>query len=284
MPIQVLTTIDDVRALVQRARAEGRRVGLVPTMGALHAGHVSLVETALEHADLVIASVFVNPMQFGPHEDLGRYPRTPEADTERLEALGVEAVFMPSVEEMYPDGGRSATLVTAGGLGMVLEGRSRPGHFDGVLTVVAKLLSIVQPDVAAFGEKDAQQLFLVRRMVRDLDLPVEVIGVPTVREDDGLALSSRNRFLQGTDRQDALALSRALEAAGAAADRGVEAMLAAAQGVLQGESGVRLDYVSIVDPRTFLGAGEHHHGPVQVLVAARVGDVRLIDNARFTIP
>ncbi len=284
MPIQVLTTIDDVRALVQRARAEGRRVGLVPTMGALHAGHVSLVETALEHADLVIASVFVNPMQFGPHEDLGRYPRTPEADTERLEALGVEAVFMPSVEEMYPDGGRSATLVTAGGLGMVLEGRSRPGHFDGVLTVVAKLLSIVQPDIAAFGEKDAQQLFLVRRMVRDLDLPVEVIGVPTVREDDGLALSSRNRFLQGTDRQDALALSRALEAAGAAADRGVEAMLAAAQGVLQGESGVRLDYVSIVDPRTFLGAGEQHHGPVQVLVAARVGDVRLIDNARFTIP
>lgn len=284
MPIQTLTTIDAVREHVRRARAEGRRIGLVPTMGALHEGHVSLVETALAHADAVIASVFVNPMQFGPHEDLGRYPRTPEADTERLEALGVEAVFMPSVDEMYPDGGRSATIVSAGGLGMVLEGRSRPGHFDGVLTVVAKLLSIVQPDVAAFGEKDAQQLFLVRRMVRDLDLPVEVVGVPTVREADGLAMSSRNRFLHGSDRQDALALSRALEAAGAAADRGTEAMLAAAQGVLQGESGVRLDYVSIVDPRTFLGAGEQHHGPAQVLVAARVGDVRLIDNARFTIP
>lgn len=282
-PIQTLTTIDAVRALVREARAEGLRIALVPTMGALHDGHVELMRAAREHADLVIASVFVNPMQFGPHEDLARYPRTPEADTQRLEELGVAAVFMPNVEEMYPDG-RSATVVTAGHLGTVLEGRSRPGHFDGMLTVVAKLLSIVQPDVAVFGEKDAQQLFLVRRMVRDLDVPVAVLGVPTVREADGLALSSRNRFLQPGERQDALALSRALDAAAASADRGVEAMLAAAQGVLQGDSGVQLDYLAIVDPRTFTSAGEQHHGPVQVLVAARVGTVRLIDNAICTIP
>ncbi|MGM1028847.1 MAG: pantoate--beta-alanine ligase [Actinomycetota bacterium] len=282
--LQTLTTIDSVRALVRDARAEGRRVALVPTMGALHAGHVALVRAALERADLVIASVFVNPLQFGPHEDLARYPRTPDADTDRLAELGVATVFMPTVEEMYPDGGRSATLVTAGHLGTVLEGRSRPGHFDGVLTVVAKLLSIVEPDVAVFGEKDAQQLFLVRRMVRDLNFPVEVLGVPTVREQDGLALSSRNSFLQPGERADALALSRALEAAGAAADRGVEAMLAAAQGVMQDDTGVQLDYLAIVDPRTFTSASEQHHGPVQVLVAARVGTVRLIDTAVFTIP
>lgn len=282
--LETLTTIDSVRALVRDARAEGRRVALVPTMGALHDGHVALVRTALERADLVIASVFVNPLQFGPHEDLARYPRTPEADTERLAELGVTTVFMPTVDEMYPDGGRSATLVTAGHLGTVLEGRSRPGHFDGVLTVVAKLLSIVAPDVAVFGEKDAQQLFLVRRMARDLNFPVEVVGVPTVREPDGLALSSRNSFLQPGERADALVLSRALEAAGAAADRGVESMLAAAQAVCQDDTGVQLDYLAVVDPRTFTSATDQHHGPVQVLVAARVGTVRLIDNAIFTIP
>ncbi|MGC5077370.1 pantoate--beta-alanine ligase [Agrococcus sp. DT81.2] len=281
--MQTPTTIASVRALVRDARAEGKRVALVPTMGALHDGHVELVRSALERAEVVIASVFVNPMQFGPHEDLARYPRTPEADTDRLAELGVTAVFMPSVDEMYPEG-RSATVVTAGHLGTVLEGRIRPGHFDGVLTVVAKLLSIVQPDVAVFGEKDAQQLFLVRRMVRDLNLPVDVLGVETVREPDGLALSSRNRFLQPGERADALALSRALAAAGAAADRGVEAMLAAAQGVMQDDTGVRLDYLAIVDPRTFTGASDEHHGPVQVLVAARVGTVRLIDNAVFAIP
>ncbi|MCR8671893.1 pantoate--beta-alanine ligase [Agrococcus sp. HG114] len=283
-PIRTLTTVDEARALVREARQAGRRVALVPTMGALHAGHAALVRTALEEADLVIASIFVNPMQFGPHEDLDRYPRTPDADLAALADLGVTAAFMPTVDEMYPDGGRSATLVTAGHLGTVLEGRSRPGHFDGVLTVVTKLLSIVTPDVAVFGEKDGQQLFLVRRMVRDLDLPVRVIGVPTVREPDGLALSSRNRLLQAGERDDALALSRALRAAGKAADRGVEAMLAAAQAVFQDETGVRLDYLAVVDPRTFLGASDDHHGPVQVLVAARVGTVRLIDNAVFTIP
>ncbi|WP_306232955.1 pantoate--beta-alanine ligase [Agrococcus beijingensis] len=282
--IRTLTTIEAVRELVASARAEGKRIALVPTMGALHAGHVELVRTATEHADLVIASIFVNPMQFGPHEDLDRYPRTPDADIDALAALGIGAVFMPTVGEMFPDGGRSATIVSAGHLGTVLEGRSRPGHYDGVLTVVTKLFSIVQPDVAVFGEKDGQQLFLVRRMVRDLNLPLAIVGVPTVREPDGLALSSRNRMLQTGERRDALALWRALEAAGANADRGVEAMLAAAQGVLQDDTGVQLDYLAIVDPRTFAFANDAHHGPVQVLVAARVGGVRLIDNAIYSVP
>lgn len=282
-PIQTLTTIAEARAFAAGERAAGRRIALVPTMGALHEGHLALVRTAREHADTVIASVFVNPMQFGPNEDLERYPRSPEADTAQLVVLGAEAVFMPEVAEMYPEG-RSATLVTAGHLGAVLEGRSRPGHFDGVLTVVTKLLSVLQPDVAVFGEKDAQQLFLVRRMVRDLDLPVEIVSVPTVREPDGLAMSSRNALLSAGERQDALALSRALDAAAAAADRGVEALLAAAQAVFQADSGVRLDYLAVVDPATFTPASADHHGQAQVLVAARVGSVRLIDNAVVTIP
>ncbi|WP_347754592.1 pantoate--beta-alanine ligase [Agrococcus sp. ProA11] len=285
MPVatQTLTTIEQMRAFVASERAAGRRVALVPTMGALHEGHLALVRAARTHADTVIASVFVNPMQFGPHEDLERYPRTPDTDTAQLIVLGAEAIFMPEDDEMYPDG-RSATVVTAGHLGTVLEGRSRPGHFDGVLTVVTKLLSIVTPDVACFGEKDAQQLFLVRRMVRDLNLPVEIVGVPTVRESDGVAMSSRNAMLAAGEREDARILPRALEAARSASDRGVESMLAAAQSVFQADSGVKLDYLAIVDPRTFAFAGEQHHGPVQVLVAARVGAVRLIDNAVFSIP
>ncbi|WP_374222136.1 pantoate--beta-alanine ligase [Agrococcus sp. TF02-05] len=282
-PIQSLTTVDEAREFVAAERAAGRRIALVPTMGALHEGHLELVRTAREHADTVVASVFVNPMQFGANEDLDRYPRTPETDTAQLIVLGAEALFMPEVDEMYPDGGRSETLVTAGRLGGVLEGASRPGHFDGVLTVVTKLLSIITPDVAVFGEKDAQQLFLVRRMVRDLNLPVRVIGVPTVREPDGLALSSRNRLLQPAERTDALALSRALEAAGAAAGEGVQAMLAAARAVLEREPGVELDYLAVVDPATFLLAPDDHRGRAQVLVAARVGSVRLIDNAVFAI-
>ncbi|ERG63995.1 hypothetical protein L332_05930 [Agrococcus pavilionensis RW1] len=282
-PIQSLTTVDDARDFVAAERAAGRRIALVPTMGALHEGHLELVRTAREHADTVIASVFVNPMQFGANEDLDRYPRTPETDTAQLIVLGAEALFMPEVDEMYPDGGRSETLVTAGQLGTVLEGSSRPGHFDGVLTVVTKLLSIVAPDVAVFGEKDAQQLFLVRRMVRDLNLPVRVIGVPTVREPDGLALSSRNRLLRPAERTHALALSRALDAAGAAAADGVQAMLAAGRAALGAEPAVELDYLAVVDPATFRFAPDDHRGSAQVLVAARVGSVRLIDNATFAI-
>ncbi|WP_217496070.1 pantoate--beta-alanine ligase [Agrococcus sp. SGAir0287] len=279
-----MTTIAAVRDVVHAARSRGERIALVPTMGALHEGHLALVEAAHEHADVVVVSIFVNPMQFGPTEDLARYPRDLDADRARLAEAGVAAIFAPTAEEMYPTGAASPTVVTAGHLGTVLEGRSRRGHYDGVLTVVSKLLHIVAPDVACFGEKDAQQLFLVRRMVRDLDMPVEIVGVPTVRDADGLALSSRNRFLSGHDRRTALTLSRALEAAGASADRGVEAMIAAAQGVIQSDTGVQLDYLAVVDPATFAFVGEAHHGPVQVLVAARVGDVRLIDTATFAIP
>jgi len=282
--VETLTTIAAARDLVRAARSRGERVALVPTMGALHEGHLALVEAAGEHADVVIVSIFVNPMQFGPTEDLARYPRDLEADRARLRDAGVTAIFAPTADEMYPTGVASPTVVTAGHLGTVLEGRSRRGHYDGVLTVVSKLLHIVDPDVACFGEKDAQQLFLVRRMVRDLDMRVEVVGVPTVRDADGLALSSRNRFLSSHDRRTALSLPRALEAAGASADRGVEAMIAAAQGVIQSDSGVQLDYLAVVDPETFAFVGETHHGPVQVLVAARVGDVRLIDTATFAIP
>lgn len=281
--LTTLTTIAACRDTVAAARAAGQRIGLVPTLGAIHDGHLEHVAMLQEQTEFVIASVFVNPMQFGPNEDLERYPRDLDSDLAKLAGAGVQAVFAPSVDEMYPDGA-SATVVTAGHLGTVFEGRSRPGHYDGVLTVVAKLLNIVQPDVASFGEKDAQQLFLVGRMVRDLNLPVDVLAVPTVRDNDGLALSSRNRFLNSGDRNDAQALSRALEAAGSVADRGVEVMLAAAQGVLQSDSGVRLDYLGIVDPATFRTVGEDHHGPVQVLIAARVGETRLIDNAIYSIP
>ncbi|GAA2175311.1 pantoate--beta-alanine ligase [Agrococcus versicolor] len=282
--MDTLTTIAEVRATVRAARAAGDRIALVPTMGALHDGHLALVDAAMEHADTVIVSIFVNPMQFGPREDLSTYPRDLDADRARLEEAGVAAVFAPTVEQMYPSGTTSPTVVTAGHLGMTLEGRIRPGHYDGVLTVVSKLLHIVDPDVAVFGQKDAQQLFLVRRMTQDLDMPVEVVGVPTVRDADGLALSSRNRFLSDHDRRTALRLARALEAAGSSADRGVETMIAAAQGVLQSDSGVQLDYLAIVDPRTFALVGDDHRGPVQVLIAARVGAVRLIDNATYAIP
>jgi pantoate--beta-alanine ligase len=282
--VDTLTTIAEVRASVRAARASGERVALVPTMGALHDGHLALVDAAHEHADRVVVSIFVNPMQFGPREDLSRYPRDLDADRVRLEDAGVDVLFAPTVEQMYPSGMTSLTVVTAGHMGTVLEGRIRPGHYDGVLTVVSKLLHIVDPDVAAFGQKDAQQLFLVRRMAQDLDMPVEIVGVPTVRDADGLALSSRNRFLSGDDRRTALQLSRALEAAGASADRGVETMIAAAQGVLQSDSGVRLDYLAVVDPATFRLVSDAHRGPVQVLIAARVGAVRLIDNATYAIP
>lgn len=280
--MRTLTTIAACRDAVAEARSAGRQIVLVPTMGALHDGHEALVERARETGGLVVVSVFVNPMQFGPTEDLDIYPRDLDGDTARLEELGVDVVFAPDADEMYPHGA-SSTVVTAGHLGTTLEGRSRPGHFDGMLTVVTKLLHIVDPDVAVFGEKDAQQLFLVRRMVRDLDLTATIASVETVRDADGLALSSRNARLSAAQRHDALAVPRALAAACAVADRGVETMLAAAQGVLQSDSGVRLDYLSIVDPETFLPVPDEHHGPVHVLIAARVGDVRLIDNARVAI-
>jgi pantoate--beta-alanine ligase len=279
---RVITTIAEMRSAMASERAAGRSIALTPTLGALHAGHLAHLERAAELADTRVVSIFVNPLQFGPSEDLAKYPRTLDDDVARLAELGVPFVFAPSVEEMYPDGD-SRTHVTAGRVGTLYEGRSRPGHFDGVLTVVAKLLLIVTPDTVTFGDKDAQQQFLVRQMVRDLNIPVRVEAIETVREDDGLALSSRNRFLSGNERRAALALSHALDAAASSADRGIDAVVAAAQGTLMGEPLVELDYLKIVNPKDFLPADDGYRGPAIVLVAARVGTTRLIDNERITL-
>jgi pantoate--beta-alanine ligase len=282
MPIVVAETISELRKTTAEARAGGRRVALVPTMGALHDGHLALVRRAAEIADVVVVSIFVNPLQFGPSEDLDKYPRTLGDDLAKLEPLGVRTVFAPSVPEMYPTGA-SDTRVTAGRVASLYEGRTRAGHFDGVLTVVSKLLNIAQPDVVLFGQKDAQQVFLVKRMIVDLNIPVAVEVVPTVREDDGLALSSRNRFLDAREKRAARGLSLALEAAESSADRGIDAVLAAAQSVLMGESLVELDYLVVVDPDTFLPVDDDHQGRAVVLVAARVGTTRLIDNEAIVL-
>jgi pantoate--beta-alanine ligase len=279
---EVLTTISEARELVGGERAAGRRISLTPTMGALHDGHLSHLERAAELADTRIVSVFVNPLQFGPNEDLAKYPRTLDADLDRLGELGVPYVFAPTADEMYPDGAPE-THVSAGKVGTLYEGRSRPGHFDGVLTVAAKLLLIVQPDVVTFGQKDAQQLFLVQQMVRDLNIPVRVEPIAILREADGLALSSRNRYLDDKERRAARVLSAALEAAASSADRGIDAVVAAAQSTLMGEPMIDLDYLKIVNPSTFLPADDGYRGPALVLVAARVGTTRLIDNERIVL-
>jgi pantoate--beta-alanine ligase len=268
------STREDLRSW--RAHRPGR-VALVPTMGALHEGHASLVRTAREHADTVVVSVFVNPLQFGEGEDLDRYPRTLDADLALCADEGVDVVFAPSVAEVYPHGVRSERGVTVdpGALGDVLDGASRPGHFTGVLTVVAKLLGLVQPDVAVFGQKDYQQLVLIRRMVADLCLPVDVVGAPTVREANGLALSSRNKYLDEEDRRAAAALSLALRAAVDRAHEGAEHALASARAVLRDARGVDLDYLELTDPD--LGPAPDA-GEARLLIAARVGSTRLIDN------
>lgn len=278
----VYTTVEEIRAATADARGRGDGIVLVPTMGALHAGHRELVRSARELGQTVVVSIFVNPLQFGPSEDLDRYPRTLDADLDALAGLA-DLVFAPSVAEMYPDGAPT-TRVAAGEVGSLYEGASRPGHFDGMLTVVAKLFGIVQPDVAVFGQKDAQQVFLVQRMVRDLNLPPRRVAVvDTVREADGLALSSRNRYLDEAERLAAVTLSAALTAAASAASRGADAALAAATTVIDAEPAVKLDYLVVVDPATFLSVAADHHGSGLMLVAARVGTTRLIDNARITL-
>jgi pantoate--beta-alanine ligase len=271
------STREELRAW--RAQRPGR-VAFVPTMGALHDGHASLMRTARKHADTVVVSVFVNPLQFAEGEDLDRYPRTLEADLEVCAAEGVDVVFAPSVEEVYPHGVRNQQGVTVdpGHLATILDGASRPGHFTGVLTVVAKLFGLVQPDVAVFGEKDYQQLALITLMAADLCLPVEVVGAPTVREDDGLALSSRNRYLDADQRRAAVALSRALRAAQERASYGVPAARWAAMSVLRAEPAVELDYLALTSP----DLGEPPEtGEGRILVAARVGTTRLIDNMQI---
>jgi pantoate--beta-alanine ligase len=256
---------------------------VVMTMGALHEGHAALVRAARERvgSGCVVVTVFVNPLQFGPNEDLDRYPRTIEADLELAERAGADLVFAPSVDEVYP-GGEPQVRVTAGPMGERYEGASRPGHFDGMLTVVAKLLHLTRPDVAFYGQKDAQQLALIRRMAADLNFPVEIVGVPTVREGDGVALSSRNRYLSDAERVSARELSRALFTAAQAVPRGPEAVLRAARAILdhaaQMEPPIALDYAALIDPRDFTDAAPDHTGPAVLAVAAKVGTTRLIDN------
>jgi pantoate--beta-alanine ligase len=268
-----VTELVHTRAGLRKAR-EARRgtVGVVMTMGALHEGHRQLIRAAREQADHVLVTIFVNPLQFGPTEDFDRYPRTLDTDLEICRAEGVEVVFAPDREEMYP-GGEPQVRVEAGPLGKVLEGASRPGHFDGVLTVVCKLFLLTRADLAFFGEKDYQQLTLIRRMVRDLEIPVDVRGVPTVREADGLALSSRNRYLTAEQRQAALALSRALREGAAQTD--AETARAVASKILSDGTGIAVDYLALTDPDLGPAPAE---GPARLLAAVRVGTTRLIDN------
>lgn len=271
------TVIESIATLRLRLETAGA-VAFVPTMGALHDGHLALVARAGELAETVVVSIFVNPLQFGENEDLDRYPRDLDADLAKLPPEVI--VFAPPVAELYPEG-PAITRVAAGPVGSLFEGASRPGHFDGMLTVVAKLLNVVQPTVVVFGQKDAQQVFLVRRMVRDLNLPVTIDVVATVREDSGLALSSRNRYLSESERRAALSLSRALGAASASGATREQALAAAGE-ILRSEQSVDLDYLELVDPETFLPVASGHRGPATAIVAARVGSTRLIDN-RFIV-
>jgi pantoate--beta-alanine ligase len=277
--MRTVRTISEIRAHVAHARGEGRSVGLVPTMGAFHAGHEALIRAARAACDEVIVSLFVNPAQFNEASDLDAYPRTEASDAAIAAELGVDVLFAPSVAEIYPDG--FATSVRVAGLSAVLEGAERgPGHFDGVCTVVCKLFNIVTPDVAYFGQKDAQQVVVIRRMVLDLNIPVRLEVVPTVREADGLAMSSRNRYLDETERDEALVLYRALTAGAKAGMNGPDAVLAAAHAELEAVPSVKIDYLALRAPDLgpVIGPGE-----ARMLIAARVGTTRLIDNISITL-
>ena len=273
--MSVVRSAEELNRTLADRRGPGLSVGLVPTMGALHDGHLSLVDAASKRCDVVVVSVFVNPLQFGPGEDFAAYPRDEHRDIEVLSAAGADLVFMPSVDEMYPEG--ASTSVSVGGLGDVLEGAHRPGHFDGVCTVVAKLFHLVAPDVAFFGQKDAQQVAVIKKMVRDLNFAVEIAVCPIVREPDGVAMSSRNTYLSTRDRQRATALHRALLAGRVALEggAGLETVEKEMMKTLENE-GVEPDYARVVDPETF--AVPKQRSRVLLAVAAHVGPARLIDN------
>jgi pantoate--beta-alanine ligase len=280
--MQVVRTIAETRAALRVLRANGRSVGLVPTMGALHEGHLSLVRAARAACDVVVVSIFVNPTQFGPNEDFTKYPRTFEADVGALEREGVDLVFAPTAAEMYPAG--ATAFVEVAGVSDRLDGASRPGHFRGVATVVAKLFNTVQPDKAFFGQKDAAQVAVLRTMVRDLNFSLELVVYPTVREPDGLAMSSRNRYLSPEERRQALVLSRALREAERLASSGVTAadeLIAAAEAVLATEPQARVDYCKVVDPDTLEDVADARGGAL-IAAAAFVGTTRLIDNTLLT--
>jgi pantoate--beta-alanine ligase len=276
--VERAATVDGVRAAVDRARQAGRTIGFVPTMGALHEGHLSLVRLAHRHADYVVLSIYVNPEQFGPGEDFSTYPRVPEEDSRLAQSVGVDLVFLPSQAEMYPEG--FATKVRVERLSEPMCGKTRPGHFDGVALVVAKLLNIVRPDVSVFGQKDAQQVAVIRRLAADLHLPGRIVIGPIIREPDGVAMSSRNRYLDAEERRAARSLSRGLLAARTAWERGERdgrRLVALVRESLEAEPLVVPDYVEIRDPgqlSPWTGGGE----PALLAVAARVGRTRLIDN------
>ena len=264
-----------------RIKRPSSPVVFVPTMGALHDGHRALMTQASHYNGISVASIFVNPTQFGPNEDLAKYPRTWEADLQLCADEGIDVVFAPTVDQMYGDNPEST--LSAGPLGARLEGAQRPGHFDGVVTVVAKLFDMVHPNRAIFGQKDAQQVAVIRAMVRDLELPVEIEAFPTVRDSDGLAMSSRNVYLSDTERAQALVISRALVAADHAGSEGAQAVLEAATNELAGESEVHVRYVELVHPDTLEPVSPTFHGDALLLVAAMVGTTRLIDNSMVRV-
>lgn len=279
----MISTVAELRVRLADARAaarEGARVALISTIGALHDGHIDLVHRAREVADLVVVSTFVNPLRFATATEAAAYPRTPDEDERLLESLGIDLYFAPEASELLP-AGTHTTRISAGDLGLRHEGRSRPFYFDGLLTIEAKLFGIVKPDVAVYGLRDRQRVFLVRRMIRDLFLDVEVATVETVRGDDGVPVSSRVGLLSDADLAAAAKLPLALDAAASNADRGVDACIAAAQSALMGEPRIRLEYLSVVDPETFLPVDEGKGGPALALIAASVGGHRFIDNAEI---
>jgi pantoate--beta-alanine ligase len=281
--LDTVTTIAAVRERVRAWRSEGLRVAFVPTMGNLHAGHVSLIEAARRHGERFVASIFVNPMQFGPNEDFAHYPRTPRDDERMLAGAGCSLMFMPDVTEIYPNGAERATRIEVPGLSRILDGEFRPGHFEGVSTIVAKLFHIVEPDVAVFGEKDFQQLTIIRRMVADLCMPVEIVGAPTVRDHDGLAMSSRNQYLTAAERALAPQIYVALEAAAARVRAGdVEFASIERAGFHELErTGFRPDYFCIRKADD-LGHATAQARELVILTAARIGKARLIDNVQVT--
>ncbi len=282
--IETITALDALRARVNGWKREGLRVGFVPTMGNLHAGHYSLVKLVREHADRVVSSVFVNPTQFGPSEDFTRYPRTPDADTSGLQAAGCDALWLPEVEAMYPFGVELAAKVQVPGVSSVLEGACRPGHFDGVCTVVTRLFNQVQPDVAAFGRKDFQQLAVIRQMVADLHMPIAILAGDIVREADGLAMSSRNQYLSADERATAPTIHRVLQTMRDAAQAGMPraAVEATADAALRA-AGFEPDYAVIRRP-DFSEPVDGEGGERVALIAARLGRTRLIDNLGFDLP
>lgn len=276
--MHIISSAAEMTAFSKAARRAGKRVGFVPTMGALHEGHLSLVRAARAHSEVVVVSIFVNPTQFGPNEDFARYPRSFDKDRAMLERGGADCIFSPSVEEMYPPG--ATTWVTVEGLSEKLDGLSRPGHFRGVTTVVSTLFNIVQPEAAFFGQKDAAQVAVIRKMVRDLNFDVEIVVCPIVRESDGLAMSSRNAYLTPEQRKQALVLHRVLECVGARISQGESKagnLISSGKRMIAEEPGVRLDYFEIVDADTLDPVSDVTNGAL-VAVAAYVGNTRLIDN------